>query len=552
MALEITSTESYRLTPRIVVVGVGGAGCNAVNNMINQNLDGVEFITANTDAQSLSASLAQKKIQLGAELTRGLGAGSNPEVGKGAAEEVEKELREYLHDCNMLFITAGMGGGTGTGAAPVIARVAKDMGILTVGVVTKPFDFEGSKRRKLAEEGIKALQEHVGTLIVIPNQNLFRIVNERTTFAEAFAMADQVLCSGVRGITDLIVVPGLINLDFADIRTVMSEMGKAMMGTGEADGPNRAIDVAEKAISNPLLDDVTMKGARQVLINVTGGMDLTLFEIDAAVNRIREEVLEDAHIHFGAAFDQSLQGKMRLSVVATGIDSVEMTGQMPEVKPAQAVVSRYAVPLKAPEQATPVKNPPMEQPKMEEPPVIAMPESTAPVVETKAENQEPVQEVSQFLTPDATHDNQVEQEKSEVVAEHTPNPNIAVHSESQKIEPMMTGFIPPVPTPLNAVKNQPIETQDNAEIDPYKMAEFDNAGANKKPRTSSLGGLFSRFSQGNSSEARAVQPMNHVSPLEKLQQENLIGKAPELKIHEGEKPAEENLEIPAFLRRQAN
>ena len=312
------------LQPRLVVIGVGGAGSNAVNNMINKNLEGIDFVVANTDAQSLDLSLASRKIQLGLELTKGLGAGSKPEVGRAAAEEAIADIRAALEHCNMLFITAGMGGGTGTGAAPVVAEIAKDMGILTVGVVTRPFEFEGSKRKKLASEGIRELQKHVGTLIVIPNQNLFRIAGDNTTFTEAFQMADDVLHHGVRGITELIVVPGLINLDFADIKTVMGEMGKAMMGTGEAEGEKRAIEAAEKAISNPLLEDITMEGATQVLINITGGHDVTLYEIDHAVNRIRKEVHEDAHIHFGTAFDDNLQGRLRLSVVATGIETPEM------------------------------------------------------------------------------------------------------------------------------------------------------------------------------------------------------------------------------------
>jgi cell division protein FtsZ len=313
--------DEHELKPRITVVGVGGAGGNAVNNMIRSNLVGCEFIACNTDAQSLQLSAAPRKIQLGIGVTRGLGAGSRPDVGRAAAEEALDDILESMQGSNMVFITAGMGGGTGTGAAPVIARVAREAGILTVGVVTKPFQFEGIHRMRLAESGIEELQKFVDTLIIIPNQNLFRIANERTTFADAFKMADDVLHSGVRGVTDLMVMPGLINLDFADIRTVMSEMGKAMMGTGEAEGERRAVDAAEAAISNPLLEDVSMKGARGVLINITGGLDMTLFEVDEAANRIREEVDPDANIIFGSTFDEKLQGKMRISVVATGIDA---------------------------------------------------------------------------------------------------------------------------------------------------------------------------------------------------------------------------------------
>ncbi len=313
---------AFELKPKITVVGVGGAGGNAVNNMIKQNLEGVEFIVSNTDAQALSQSLCQRRIQLGQNLTAGLGAGSRPDVGRAAAEEALDEIIRQLQGSNMVFITAGMGGGTGTGAAPVIAAATREQGILTVGVVTKPFHFEGMHRMRIADAGIQELQQFVDTLIIIPNQNLFRVANEKTTFADAFNMADQVLDCGVRGVTDLMVKPGLINLDFADIRTVMTEMGKAMMGTGEAEGSNRAIGAAEAAISNPLLDDVSMKGARGVLINITGGLDMTLFEVDEAANRIRSEVDPEANIIFGSTFDQSLEGKIRISVVATGIESV--------------------------------------------------------------------------------------------------------------------------------------------------------------------------------------------------------------------------------------
>ncbi|WP_339047012.1 cell division protein FtsZ [Candidatus Mesenet endosymbiont of Phosphuga atrata] len=309
------------LRPKITVIGLGGAGGNAVNNMIQSNLQGVEFITANTDSQALDYSLAEKKIQLGINLTKGLGAGASPEVGKGAAEESISEIKEYISDSNMLFITAGMGGGTGTGSAPVIAKFAKEHKILTVGVVTKPFAFEGSRRAKIAEDGLRELQEYVDTLIIIPNQNLFKIANEKTTFSDAFKLADNILHIGVRGITDLMVMPGLINLDFADIKTIMSEMGEAMMGTGEAEGENRAISAAEAAMLNPLLDNISMKGAKGILINITGGADMTLFEVDAAANRVREEVDSNANIIFGATFNNEIENKIRVSVLATGIDS---------------------------------------------------------------------------------------------------------------------------------------------------------------------------------------------------------------------------------------
>jgi len=320
MTINLSLPITHELKPKITVVGVGGAGGNAVNNMITSHLEGVEFVSCNTDAQALAAGLTDRKVQLGNTITHGLGAGARPEVGRAAAEEALDEILDQLSGSHMVFITAGMGGGTGTGAAPVIARAVREQGILTVAVVTKPFHFEGAHRMRLAESGLAELQQYVDTLIVIPNQNLFRLANERTTFADAFQMADQVLHMGVRGVTDLMVMPGLINLDFADIRTVMSEMGKAMMGTGEAEGERRAIEAAEAAISNPLLDDVSMRGARGVLINITGGLDMTLYEVDAAANRIREEVDSDANIIFGSTFDNSLQGRMRVSVVATGID----------------------------------------------------------------------------------------------------------------------------------------------------------------------------------------------------------------------------------------
>jgi len=327
--LSMPKSQQYEIKPRITVVGVGGAGGNAVNNMIRSNLEGVEFIVSNTDAQALAQSICDRRLQLGINITQGLGAGSRPDIGRAAAEEVIDQLMAELDGSNMVFITAGMGGGTGTGAAPVIARAAREHGILTVGVVTKPFHFEGTHRMKIAESGIGELQQFVDTLIIIPNQNLFRVANEKTTFADAFAMADQVLYSGVRGVTDLMVMPGLINLDFADIRAVMSEMGKAMMGTGEAEGENRSVAAAEAAISNPLLDDVSMKGARGVLINITGGFDMTLFEVDEAANRIRDEVDPEANIIFGSTFDKLLDGKVRISVVATGIDAEAVTTPRP-------------------------------------------------------------------------------------------------------------------------------------------------------------------------------------------------------------------------------
>ncbi len=326
-----SNNDTPDLKPRITVVGVGGAGGNAVDNMIASQLEGVDFVVANTDAQALSQSRADRQVQLGANVTNGLGAGARPEIGSAAAEESLGAVLDEIDGSHMIFIAAGMGGGTGSGAAPVIARATREKGILTVGVVTKPFQFEGGQRMKIADCAIEELSQHVDTLIVIPNQNLFRVATEKTTFADAFAMADHVLYSGVRGVTDLMVMPGLINLDFADIRSVMSEMGKAMMGTGEAEGERRALEASEAAIANPLLDDISMKGAKRVLINITGGKDMTLFEVDEAANRIRAEVDSDAHTIFGSTFDDSMEGRIRVSVVATGMDCDAMARPKPTV-----------------------------------------------------------------------------------------------------------------------------------------------------------------------------------------------------------------------------
>jgi cell division protein FtsZ len=342
MTLNLSMPGHEELKPRITVFGVGGAGGNAVNNMIEKALEGVEFVVANTDAQALQQSRAPAKIQMGVKVTEGLGAGARASVGASAAEESIEQIVDQLAGAHMCFITAGMGGGTGTGAAPIIAQAARELGVLTVGVVTKPFQFEGGKRMRQAEDGVEALQKVVDTLIIIPNQNLFRLANEKTTFTEAFALADDVLYQGVKGVTDLMVRPGLINLDFADVRAVMDEMGKAMMGTGEAEGENRAVDAAEKAIANPLLDEISLEGAKGVLINITGGYDLTLFELDEAANKIREKVDPDANIIVGSTLDPNMEGHMRVSVVATGIDA---TARQVEPAPRRAVATEAVQPL---------------------------------------------------------------------------------------------------------------------------------------------------------------------------------------------------------------
>lgn len=395
MSINIGPPVVDELKPKIAVIGVGGAGGNAIANMINARVEGVDFIVANTDAQALNASPAEFRIQLGPDITQGLGAGSRPEVGRAAAEETLEQVKAALSGAHMCFIAAGMGGGTGTGAAPVIARAAREMNILTVGVVTKPFLFEGQRRMRSCEAGIAELQEHVDTLIVIPNQNLFLVANPNTTFKEAFLLADEVLQQGVRGITDLMVMPGLINLDFADVRSVMHEMGKAMMGTGEAEGDGRALEAAERAIANPLLDGVSMAGAKGVIISITGGEDMRLMEVDEAANHIRELVDPDANIIWGSAFNDNLNGKIRVSVVATGIDQ---DGNAAAERPARSFafdqVSRPApVTTPAPE--------PVPGPVVEEEPVAA---STLDLGEPVAEAEEEAEAIAEVGEEEADSD----------------------------------------------------------------------------------------------------------------------------------------------------
>ncbi|QXQ07065.1 cell division protein FtsZ [Sphingosinicellaceae bacterium] len=410
--LELQRPQLTELKPRITVIGVGGAGGNAVANMINAQLQGVDFVVANTDAQALQASKAETRIQLGLKITQGLGAGSRPEIGKASAEETIDQLENALEGCHMCFITAGMGGGTGTGAAPVVARAAREKGILTVGVVTKPFAFEGLRRMRAAEDGIMELQQHVDTLIIIPNQNLFLIANANTTFKEAFGMADQVLHQGVRGITDLMIMPGLINLDFADIRTVMSEMGKAMMGTGEASGERRAIEAAEKAIANPLLDEVSMRGAKGVIINITGGDDLRLHEVDEAATHIREMVDPDANIIVGSAFNPDLNGMMRVSVVATGIDVVARTPSVQAPRP--SMFSRNNGSFDGPTVAVPGRTTPVAEPLPE--PKAAVPEPE-PVM--------PLPELAMSEELDLAQAELIEEEPQPLIAQFTPKASTA-------------------------------------------------------------------------------------------------------------------------------
>ena len=440
-------------TPRITVIGVGGGGTNAVDNMIAADLQGVEFVVANTDAQQLMHSRADRRIQLGPHLTQGLGAGAKPEIGKAAAEEAADELFRHLDGAHMVFITAGMGGGTGTGAAPVIARMARERGILTVGVVTKPFGFEGIRRGRAADEGIEELQQYVDTLIVIPNQNLFRMATERTTWKDAFKMADQVLYMGVRGVTDLMMVHGLINLDFADVKAVMAEMGKAMMGTGEADGENRAIRAAEAAINNPLLEDTSMGGAKGLLINITGGEDLTLFEVDQAVTRIRDEVDEEANVIFGSAIDETLNGRIRVSVVATGIGSpynaaakgprlVSVGGAKPEPQPipvpaatapTQAAMAQGPMPQLR--QTSSVREVPMMEPPQ---PIFARPMATAaPTMQAAA------QPLRQPMQPALQHDATMRQDAKPSLFAAPGRPQQAAPVSVPTSTPAFTPYVPP-------------------------------------------------------------------------------------------------------------
>ncbi|MBI3496574.1 MAG: cell division protein FtsZ [Proteobacteria bacterium] len=586
MSINISIPRETELKPRITVIGVGGAGGNAVNNMIRSNLEGVDFLVCNTDSQALAMTMAERRIQLGTRVTQGLGAGSRPEIGRAAAEEALEEILEHLNYANMVFITAGMGGGTGTGAAPVIARAARERNILTVGVITKPFHFEGAHRMRIAEAGIEELQEYVDTLIIIPNQNLFRVANEKTTFADAFKMADDVLYSGVRGVTDLMVMPGLINLDFADIRTVMSEMGKAMMGTGEAEGDKRAIDAAEAAIANPLLEDASMKGAKGVLINITGGLDMTLFEVDEAANRIREEVDSEANIIFGSTFDDALKGRMRVSVVATGIN-IESAQQRPP-RPALTVVgqpARMAAPARAAAQpamaqpitlgqtalarepvAAPIAAPvvatapalavaqPMAQP-MAQPAIEPAPLPVAPVLAEPAVAVAPVPAIDKAPGGPA-----LEARAEPVMApiELAPAPAPAP-APTPAPRPAMTALGQPFIAPRPAAASARAEA---GVADPFAAAAMAN-GPREKPRSPSL---FQRVvgigrtqpaeslfrEPATSKPAAAARPASPPAPAKPAQsaQARLGHLDPSDRL--GTSAEDDLLDIPAFLRRQAN
>ena len=518
--LTIPSMNHTDFSPRITVIGVGGGGTNAVDNMINANLQGVEFVVANTDAQQLMHSKADRRIQLGPHITQGLGAGAKPEIGKAAAEEAADELYRHLDGAHMVFITAGMGGGTGTGAAPVIARMARERNILTVGVVTKPFGFEGVRRARSADQGIEELQQYVDTLIVIPNQNLFRMANERTTWRDAFKMADQVLYMGVRGVTDLMMVHGLVNLDFADIRTVMAEMGKAMMGTGEAEGENRAIRAAEAAINNPLLEDTSMSGARGLLINITGGEDLTLFEVDQAANRIREEVDEEANVIFGSAVDETLEGRIRVSVVATGIDSHKMNEQS---RPRLVAVGAGAAPAPAP--------------------IIVRPHGSSATAQAFAPNQQ-----TQAAAPAPT-----------VLRQVSPHPEVATTlapaAEAPAQQPQMQ-VKPAVQPPALRIQPQPVapgSSKGNLFTDPQRPTAMPAPGsvpAGGDPTRPSLfkavTGAFRRGPVPGAVPVMQAQPVRREPALEEYQPQGSSSVA----VQQTSPSDQNGIEIPAFLRRQ--
>jgi cell division protein FtsZ len=572
------------LKPRITVIGVGGAGGNAVNNMIASKLEGVEFIVANTDAQAISQSRTERRIQLGTAITQGLGAGARPEVGRAAAEESLEEVIAQIGGANMVFITAGMGGGTGSGAAPVIAQAAKNQGVLTVGVVTKPFHFEGAHRMRTAEAAIEELSQYVDTLIIIPNQNLFRVATERTTFADAFKMADDVLYSGVRGVTDLMIMPGMINLDFADIRTVMSEMGKAMMGTGEAEGEKRAIAAAEAAISNPLLDDTSMKGARGVLINITGGADMTLFEVDEAANRIRDEVDPDANIIFGSTLDEKLTGKMRVSVVATGIASEAMQAPKPTVislvgggaQPAQQRVAQPAQafrPAVVTSAAPAVQSQPAPAPTVATRPVAAQPQvavRVAPAAERQPSldiGQPAAQTVAQPAAQVRVAQPQIQQPMPQRPAAQAPayvrEPAPQARPEPQlRVEPEMRApsslaepsyedeATHPDMVDMNAI------SQTVAGIADAHMAQQTQPRVQAQPAASQpaaeprrAGGLFGLLSnrRPTAQPQPAPQPERRAQPAAQPRMGN-----PAAHSEPTAARAEADIDIPAFLRRQAN
>jgi cell division protein FtsZ len=587
MTINLTVPQTMQeLRPRITVVGVGGAGCNAVNNMINANLEGVDFLVANTDGQALAHSLSSRKIQLGSAITQGLGAGSKPEIGRLAAEESLQDVMAELADCNMVFITAGMGGGTGTGAAPVIARAARERGILTVGVITKPFEFEGQRRMKQAEEGIEELQAYVDTLIVIPNQNLFRLANERTTFADAFHMADAVLHQGVCGVTDLMIKPGQINLDFADIRAVMGEMGKAMMGTGEASGDARATQAAEAAINNPLLDDTTMKGANAVLINITGGLDMTLFEVDEAANRIRKEVDPDATIIFGSAFDDKLEGVMRVSVVATGISGASQINSRPSMMPqkTEAVAPRTSTILPNPLSSflSPVREVDAEavtdtmaddqtmvtSSNLATAPTMA--DDTADMLDSQLSNELASKAIAEVInTAEDTNQQMDINDAINAAPQDTATADLNTEASIDSDAPSALGDAPTMPLTIVNDEASPPRAKFIPAAPTNMPDEESVAVAAQTPvtRPSSLinkiSGLWSSKPENNpaesSDQSRSEPALDEAAAKEQiavsildLSRSDMVGNASETTPIKAPNADEDDLDIPAFLRRQAN
>jgi cell division protein FtsZ len=542
MTLNLSMPGYDELKPRITVFGVGGAGGNAVDNMIDKNLDGVDFVVGNTDAQALQQSKSETRIQLGVKVTEGLGAGARASVGAAAAEESIEQIVDHLAGAHMCFITAGMGGGTGTGAAPIIAQAARELGVLTVGVVTKPFQFEGAKRMRQAEAGVEALQKVVDTLIIIPNQNLFRLANEKTTFTEAFSLADDVLYQGVKGVTDLMVRPGLINLDFADVRSVMDEMGKAMMGTGEAEGEDRAVSAAEKAIANPLLDEISLRGAKGVLINITGGGDLTLFELDEAANRIREEVDAEANIIVGSTLDVEMGGWMRVSVVATGIDAVEPPEELPRPRRSKPAPHDGAEPHQSEHDA------PSDYHAASEPKAHGRHEMRTrdeqPQYEARSTVGQSTASEEAFEAPSV--DRNSEQAADPYVLEE---PTFNANEEAYDSEP--ESFVAPRPrepgTPSpetmtrlqEAVRNAPNRLQQS-------MSRVDDVPADTDRSRFGINSLINRMTgQPGDSAEKPVATRRHPTS---QQAEPEFEPEPE----QGVDPDQDRIEIPAFLRRQAN
>ena len=606
MTIKLSLPEVTELKPRITVIGVGGAGGNAVNNMISANLEGIDFVAANTDAQALSHALTERRIQLGINATQGLGAGARPEIGREAAVEAHDEIMDHIQNSHMVFITAGMGGGTGTGAAPVIAKSTREQGILTVGVVTKPFHFEGGRRMEIAEAGIAELQNYVDTLIIIPNQNLFRVANEETTFAHAFRMADEVLSQGVRGVTDLMVMPGLINLDFADVRSVMHEMGKAMMGTGEAEGANRSIEAAEAAISNPLLEDVSMKGATGLLINITGGPDMTLMEVDEAANRVREEVDSQASIIFGTSLDPELEGRVRVSIIATGIESDAIAAPPPLPMPRLHVVggARVHTPLaetyeqevelptsaesaESPQVMTEATNPIVEVETMEQTMPVEMGE---PAAESASATMEALPEAVALVDEEdalmeakigalvnalSEHDEaaSTEMASAETASAETASAETASVEAAVAPEPAPQAEVPP---PVDAfIPPKPMEAQPRAprvqKPEPFAEAAMTNGARTASNRSGSPSLLERMTGTGRARKAKETtddstmpSAMTSTPPEDSMTASTAPAPSAEAVVAPAlpqvaasdrlapPRPDEDLLDIPAFLRRQAN